>query len=308
MTTRDFIVSVPTERLRAALAEVDPRVEVIVWDMAHSAPYERVDIVVPPYLDGTRPLAMLRGMKTWLVQSQSIGFDGVEAALPAGVVYANAASVHEASTAELALALILAAQRGIDDFVRAAGEGRWAPAWHQSLADAHVLLVGYGGGGAAIEARLEPFEVTITRVARTERHDERGLVHPTSALGDLLATADVVVVGVPLSEQTEHLVDEGFLSRMRDGALVVNVSRGRVADTEAILRHARAGRLRFALDVTDPEPLPKGHELFTLNNVLISPHVGGATTAMTPRMALLLREQIERLVRCEAPRNVVLRT
>jgi len=302
------VVSVPNERLRAALGELDPSVEVIVWDMKHDAPREKIDIVVPPYLDGTKPLAKLRGLETWLVQSQSIGYNGVEGALPEGHVYANAASVHEASTAELALALVLASQRGLDDFVRAASEGRWAPAWHDSLADRRVLLVGYGGVGAAIASRLEPFEVTIQRVASRERVDERGRVHGPSALAELLPAADVVIVVVPLSDETEHLVNDDFLSRMHDGALLVNVARGQVADTEAILRHARSGRLRFALDVTDPEPLPASHELLTLTNVLISPHVGGATTAMLPRMARLLAAQIERMLAGESPANVVLRS
>jgi len=302
------VVSVPDQRLRAALGELDPRVEVVVWDMKDDAPHEKIDIVVPPYLEGTKPLAKLRGLETWLVQSQSIGYNGVEEALPEGHVYANAASVHEASTAELTLALILASQRGIDDFVRAASEGRWAPAWHASLADRSVLLVGYGGVGAAIESRLEPFEVTVLRVASRDRVDERGRVYGPAALAELLPTADVVVVVVPLNDETEHLVNDDFLSRMHDGALLVNVARGRVADTEAILRQARTGRLRFALDVTDPEPLPVSHELFTLSNVLISPHVGGATTAMLPRMARLLRTQIDRMLAGESPTNVVLRS
>ncbi len=120
--------------------------------------------------------------------------------------------------------------------------------------------------------------------------------------------ADIVVVGVPLTEGTAGLVDENFLASMRDGALLVNIARGPVADTDAILRHAESGRLRFALDVTDPEPLPDGHPLFALPNVLISPHVGGASTAMLPRMARLVREQAERMLRGDDPVNVVLRT
>jgi phosphoglycerate dehydrogenase-like enzyme len=123
-----------------------------------------------------------------------------------------------------------------------------------------------------------------------------------------LAEADVVVVSVPLNEETTRLVDDAFLSSMRHGALLVNVARGGVADTAAMLRHAAAKRLRLALDVTDPEPLPDGHPLFALPNVLITPHVGGATSAMLPRMARLLGEQIARMARGDEPRNVVIRT
>ena len=252
--------------------------------------------------------ARSRASRRRLVQSQSIGYDDVPDALPPGHVFANAACVHETSTAELTLALVLAAQRGIPDFVRAAAEGRWAPARHESLADRRVLLLGYGGVGRAIEARLAPFEVELVRVATRARDDAAGRIHAIDELPSLLPTADIVIVGVPLTDATTGLVDAAFLSALPDGALVVNIARGKVADTDAILAEASSGRLRFALDVTDPEPLPEGHPLFALPNVLISPHVGGASTAMMPRMARLVREQIERMLRGDEPLNVVLRS
>ena len=303
-----FYVSVPHAELAAALiaAGIPENVRVLEWDMTGPAPREHLDVVVPPYMSLVSSLRHLEGVSTRLIQSQSIGYDGVAEVLDEGRVFANAASVHEASTAELALALILASQRGIDDFVRAAQDGRWAPAWHQSLADRTVLLVGYGGVARALEDRLIPFEVDVVRVARSARRDERGEVFGVSSLADLLPRADVVVVAVPLSEETTRLVDAAFLAAMADHSLLVNIARGRVADTDAILAEARSGRLRFALDVTDPEPLPAGHPLFALANVLISPHVGGATSAMGPRMAKLLAEQVACLVRGDAPRNVVL--
>jgi phosphoglycerate dehydrogenase-like enzyme len=301
-----LLVSVPDAHLGAALGEMPEGVEIIEWDMSGPAPVNAIDIVVPPYMDTAKALAQLANVKTRLVQSQSVGYDGVEQLLPPGIIYANAATVHETSTAELTVALILASQRGIPDFVRAASEGRWAPSWHQSLADRNVLLVGYGGVGKAIEARLLPFEVTVTRVALTARSDERGEIHGFDSLHDLLPLADVVVVAVPLTERTTHLIDDSFLSRMHDDSLLVNIARGKVADTNALLAHASSGRLRLALDVTDPEPLPDGHPLFSLANVLISPHVGGATTAMLPRMAHLLNEQIDRMLRGDDPLNVVL--
>ncbi len=308
MSEPRLLVSIPNDDLRDALGRLGDTVELVTWDMKGPAPVDAIDIVVPPYMGMTDRLANLKDVNVRLVQSQSVGYDGVAAVLPAGMVFANAASVHETSTAELALALILASQRGIPDFVRAAREGRWARAWYPSLADRTVLLVGYGGVGRAVEERLAGFETTVLRVARTERTYEHGVVHGLASLPELLAQADVVVVCVPLSESTTHLVDDRFLSRMRDGCLLVNVSRGAVADTDALLSHAKDGRLRLALDVTDPEPLPGDHPLFALPNVLISPHVGGATSAMLPRMARLLEGQIERLRRGEQPLNVVLRT
>ncbi|TFB49940.1 2-hydroxyacid dehydrogenase [Cryobacterium tagatosivorans] len=308
MSSPRLRVSVPETKLREALGDLPDGVELLDWDLAGPPPAAAIDIVVTPYMGRSAGLARLAGVTTRLVQSQSIGYDEVERALPAGHVFANAATVHETSTAELALALILASQRGIPDFVRAAAEGRWAPAQHASLADRTVLLVGFGGVGRAIEARLLPFESTVVRVARTARSDQRGPIHGFESLPELLPQADIVVVGVPLDPSTRHLVDDGFLGRMRDGSLLVNIARGPVADTDALLAHAGSGRLRLALDVTDPEPLPPGHPLFALPNVLISPHVGGASTAMLPRMARLVRDQIDRMLRGEAPANVVLRT
>jgi phosphoglycerate dehydrogenase-like enzyme len=305
--TTPLLVSVPGKTIREAIGDIDG-VEFVQWDMSAPPPVSTIDIVIPPYMGATQKLGALADVTTRLVQSQSIGYDGVDEVLPPGNVFANAATVHETSTAELTLALILAAQRGIPDFVRAASEGRWAPARYASLADRSVLLLGYGGVGKAIEERLLPFDVNIVRVATRARADERGPIHAIDELPELLPKADIVVVGVPLNEGTTGLVDEDFLAKMKDGALLVNIARGLVADTAAIISSAESGRLRFALDVTDPEPLPDGHPLFALPNVLISPHVGGATTAMMPRMGRLAREQIERMLRGDEPLNVVLRT
>lgn len=308
MTAPHLLVTVPGETLRRAIGTPPESVDLELWDMDSPAPADHIDLVVPPYMGAADRLHALDGVSTRLVQSQSIGYDDVPGALPPGHVFANAASVHETSTAELTLALVLAAQRGIPDFVRAAAEGRWAPALHDSLADRRVLLLGYGGVGRAIEQRLIPFEVELVRVASRARDDEGGRIHGMDELPELLPTADIVIVGVPLTDATTGLVDDAFLSAVPDGALVVNIARGKVADTDAILDHATRGRLRFALDVTDPEPLPQGHPLFALPNVLVSPHVGGASTAMMPRMARLVRQQIERMLRGDEPLNVVLRT
>lgn len=306
MSPETLRVSLPEPDLRAALGDLPDGVEVIEWALDGPAPVPEIDLVVTPYMGAANRVAHLAGVRTRLVQSQSIGYDGIDTLLPAGHVFANAASVHETSTAELALALILASQRGIDDFVRAAGQGEWAPAQHASLADRTVLLLGYGGVGQAIESRLLAFETTVIRVARTIRTDERGAIYAFDSLPELLPQADIVVVGVPLTPHTTGMVDGAFLSLMPDGALLVNIARGPVADTDALLAHATSGRIRLALDVTDPEPLPAGHPLFALPNVIISPHVGGASSAMRPRMARLVRQQIERMLRGETPLNVVL--
>jgi phosphoglycerate dehydrogenase-like enzyme len=303
-----LVVSVPTDSLFESLASKIEGVEVLKWTLSDPAPRDTIDLVVLPYMSDLVVLKNLANVTTQLVQSQAIGYDGVEAVLPPGLVFANAAGVHETSTAELTMALILASQRGIADFVRDAAAGRWKRRLFNSLADRRVLIVGYGGLGTAIEQRLLPFEVSITRVASRERHDEHGIIYPVSSLPSLLPDFDIVVVCVPLTESTKGMIDDHFLSLMREGSLLVNVSRGLVADTDALVRHATSGRLRLALDVTDPEPLPDHHPLFALENVLISPHVGGASSAMFPRVRRMLEDQIHRLQNGDVPINVVLRS
>lgn len=301
-----LVVSVPTEQLAHDLEPLPDGVELLVWPMDAAAPRERIDLVVPPYMTVDRILPRLEGVSTRLVQSQSIGYEGVADHLPAGLAFANAATVHEASTAELAVALILAAQRRIPTFVRAQDEGRWATEFADSLADRRVLLLGYGGVGKAIAARLRPFEVELTAVARTAREEDGVTVHAIDALPGLLADAEILVVSLPGGDETRGIVDDAALSALPDGALVVNVGRGPLIDTAALVDHVGRGRLRTALDVTDPEPLPEGHPLWSLPGALIVPHVGGASTAMRPRIARLVRRQIDRMLADEPPLNVVI--
>ena len=216
---------------------------------------------------------------------------------------ANASGVHDDATAEHAVGLILAVLRGIPDAVR--GHGHWANLWGQrSLADSRVLVLGFGSIGRALAERLRPFRAVVTAVASRARDDDLvGEVHGVDELLPLLADQHVVVVLLPLSDATHGFVGDSVLAAMPDGALLVNVARGPVVSTDAVLRHA--GRLRFALDVTDPEPLPDGHPLWSAPDVLITPHVAGGTTAMLPRIAALVRDQLERLVAGRPLRNVV---
>ncbi|MEU9353711.1 2-hydroxyacid dehydrogenase [Streptomyces griseoloalbus] len=286
------------------------------WDGGEEFPADPADCVfyVVPYMKpagiGVRPLPLMRSVR--VVQTLSAGTDHVEPGLrhlPPGVRLCNARGVHEASTAELALALILASLRGIPDFVRAQDKGEWRGGFRPALADKNVLIVGYGSIGAAIEDRLVPFEPTrVARVARSARTTERGPVLPLTELPSLLPEADVVVLSTPLTETTRHLVDAGFLARMKDGALLVNVARGGVVDTKALLSELESGRVTAALDVTDPEPLPSEHPLWRAPGVLISPHVGGPTSAFLPRAQRLLVDQLRRFVNQEELRNVILVT
>lgn len=286
------------------------------WDGAEDFPADPADCVfyVVPYMKGPgigqRPLPEMSSVE--VVQTLSAGIDHVEPALgrlPSGVRLCNARGVHEASTAELTLTLILASLRGVPDFVRAQDKGEWRGGFRPALADKNVLIVGYGSIGAAIEDRLAPFELArVARVARSARTTARGPVHPLTDLPALLPQADVVVLSTPLTAATRHLADAGFLARMKDGALLVNVARGAVVDTKALLTELESGRLTAALDVTDPEPLPREHPLWHAPGVLISPHVGGPTSAFLPRAKRLLVDQLSRYVNREPLRNVILTT
>ena len=261
-----------------------------------------VEFYVPPYRFAdvdSEVMAQLPRLR--VVQTMTAGVDHVRAHLPKGVTLCNGRGIHDASTAELALALILASLRGIPEFVRAQTEAVWAPETRPALADKTVLIVGYGQIGAAIEARLTPFEVDVRRVARTAREG----IHSLDALPSLLPEADVVVLIVPGTASTHHLVDAKFLAQMKDGALLVNVARGPVVDTDALLAELTSGRLKAALDVTDPEPLPADHPLWSAPNCLISPHVGGDSSAMEPRAYRLIREQLTRFAQGEPLANVM---
>ena len=193
-----------------------------VWNQEGAS----IDIVVPPYMAAGSPLPWLEGIEVGLVQGQSIGYEGIAERLPAGVVFANATTVHEASTAELAVALTLTAQRGIDRFVRAQDAREWRPFQATGLADRRVMVLGYGGVGKAVAARLAPFEVDLVAVASTARDEDGVHVHAVDELPELLPGVDIVVVTLPGGEKTRHIVDDAFLSALPEGALVVNVGRG----------------------------------------------------------------------------------
>jgi len=256
-----------------------------------SANLSKVGFYVPVYMGPRDSLELIAQMPNLeVVQLLTVGVDAALEYVPEHVSLCNAVGVHDASTAELAVALVLASLRGIDDFARAMTHGEWIHDRRSSLVDRNVLIIGAGGVGQAIAHRLIPFGAEVTLVARSQRP---GVV-ASSELPSLLPEADIVVLAVPLNMHTSGLVDDSFLSRMREGSLLVNVARGGVVDTQALVRHAQQGRIRAALDVTDPEPLPPEHPLWRIPGVLISPHVGGNTSAFLPRARALVEQQISR--------------
>lgn len=289
----------------------DVDIAVVVWDggpLPADDVLDRVGMFVVPYTFEPWALDPLRrGLPALrVVQSLTAGVEHVAAAVPAGVALCNARGVHDASTAELAVGLTIAALRHVDDAVLARAEQRWAHARHRALADRRVLVVGWGSIGRAVGRRLAPFECEVVPVAGTARRDPDGtVVHGVDELPGLLPTADVVVLVVPLTEATHHLVDAAFLAALPDGAVVVNVARGAVVDTGALVAELATGRLRAAVDVTDPEPPPPGHPLWTVPGLLMTPHVGGNTSAFEPRARRLVADQVRRFAAGEPLENVV---
>jgi phosphoglycerate dehydrogenase-like enzyme len=235
-----------------------------------------------------------------VIQSLSAGVDWLLPKVPPGVVVCRAVGVHDGPVSEWVVAAILAMQRRLPEFVEFQRRGEWnrstvEPPAIDDLDGRTVLIVGHGSIGRALAARLAPFGARVVGVARRARDDTQ----PVSALPDLLPQADIVVNLLPLTPETEHFVDAAFLPRMKPGALFVNAGRGKTVDTEALLEALRAGRIRAALDVTDPEPLPADHPLWRAPNVLITPHIAGAVARWQERGYRFAGEQIRRLAAAE---------
>ncbi|VEI12634.1 NAD(P)-dependent oxidoreductase [Trueperella bialowiezensis] len=295
-------VSVPNPDFRAAVENYDGEVQIIDWDLKSPAPVEFIDLVLLPLVTDNPDLTTLHSVDARLVQASSIGFEHV---LPhiGSKPLANATTVHETSTSELTLALVLAQMRDVPRMVASQGRGEWDTFTAPGLADKKVLVIGWGGIGKAIGDRLRPFEVELYRSASYRREDADGIVYGPEDLPELLPQMDIVILIVPGQESTAKMVDDKFLSLMKDGALIVNMARGSVADTDALVAHA--DRLKVAFDVVDPEPLPAGHPLYSHPNVLFSAHMGGYSDAMWPRLRALIHRQIDALSAGREPENVV---
>jgi len=297
-------VWVPYPEFAVDVGSLGHEVDVFTGQRPPPASIDEVEFYVAPYSFTPAVLELAGEMPSLRVlQVLTAGYEHVLPYLPDGVTLCNARGVHDASTAELALALMLASLRGIPEFVRGQQHAQWLHADHPSLADKTVLIVGYGSIGAAIERRVLPFEARVVRVASKSRPADD--VHGVDELPQLLPAADVVVIIAPLTASTRGLVDANFLASMRDGALLVNVARGAIVDTDALVAELHKGRLLAALDVTEPEPLPADHPLWSAPGVLISPHVGGNTSAFLPRAQRLVHSQVAKFAAGQPVDNVV---
>lgn len=257
-----------------------------------------------------------------VVQSQFAGVDAFLSFVPQGATLCDAEGVHDIPVAEWIVTAILASLKYIPFYVRVQDTGDWKrriegetlylathpdaqpmtpPALADELAGKTVLIVGYGSIGRATEERLKPFDVKFLRIGRRRREG----VEPEDQLDDLLPQADIVILLVPLTDHTRGFIHSKRLAAMKHGALLVNAARGPVVDTDALVEALRAGRIHAALDVTDPEPLPAGHPLWSAPNLLITPHIAGSSPGMMDRVMRLIGDQCCRYLAGEPLAHVV---
>ena len=280
----------------------------VAWDPRDEPAGEVLgaQVWVPPYATTGSEDNMRRAFEALtelsVVQLMTAGVDPWPRFVPSGVALCSGRGVHGGSTAELAVALTLATLRGLPEYVEHQQRSDWSrSSRHESVIDRTVLMIGAGDIGQRVAAALSALGASVSMVGRTPRDGVLGLADVPARL----PATDIVVLAVPHTPDTEHLVDAPFLSALPDGALVVNVGRGALVDTDALLAEVSTGRLRAALDVTDPEPLPADHPLWTAPGVLITPHVGGGVDGWLGRAQRLIADQVERLHDGRPLRNVV---
>jgi phosphoglycerate dehydrogenase-like enzyme len=296
----DVSVLVPHQQGLEAFASV-PGVRVQTYDPSGELP-TGAQVLVPPFLSGADGVALVERLPdVRLVQLLSAGAETWVGRLPDDVLLSDCRGAHGGATAEWVVAALLGVYRHLSRFALAQADGRWDYHQTEELAGKKVLVVGAGDIAEHLVRRLAPFEVETTLVARTARPP----VHGIDEVRELLPHHDACVVVVPLTDQTRGLVDAGFLAAMPEGAVLVNAARGPVLDTDALLAELASGRLRAALDVTDPEPLPVGHPLWDVPGLLLTPHVGGSVPGGLRRAYAVAAEQVAFFARGEDPPNVV---
>jgi phosphoglycerate dehydrogenase-like enzyme len=253
-------------------------------------------------MTGTETLEPVKEMAS--LQILQVPNAGYEAAVPYvrdGVMLCNAQGVHNASTAELAVGMMIAMRRGFPYFLKKQSTGEWSHERKGSLNDSRIGIIGAGSIGQTLVSYLTPHEVEITTFSRSGSNGSRTM----SELDELIPTFDIIVLILPLNSESEHLFNARRLGLMKDGSLLINVARGRVVDTDALYQELKGGRISAAVDVTDPEPLPADHPLWGLENILITPHVGGDSQAFEKRGKRFIEGQLQRLAQGLEPLNII---
>ena len=248
-----------------------------------------ITFYVPPYMSGREGLLPSQKMgKLKTLQLLMAGYeDALEFAKP-GIQLCNAKGVHDASTAELAVGLAIAVRRGFQDFLRAQDREEWIHKRYSSLNDSNIAIIGFGSIGQTLAKYLEVYEVSITGYSRSGGNGAKKIPEFDSDISNF----DVIFLILPLNTESHHYFNTTRLSKMKDGALLINVARGPVIDTDALVKELYSKRIFAGLDVTDPEPLPKGHPLWSAPNCIIAPHVGGDSTAFESRGKKLVEQQL----------------
>ena len=261
-----------------------------------------ITFYVPTYMGGRPALELTKKMPNLkILQMPNAGYDDAMEYVRDGMTLCNGKSIHDDSTAELAVGLTIASLRGFPDFIRNQDKSDWVHVKNKSINDRKIGIIGFGSIGTTIAKMLSGFAVEIIPFTQSGRDN-------TIAITDLdkhLPTLDVVILILPLTKESKHLFDAKRLSLMKDGALLVNVARGPIVETNALVKELNSGRITAALDVTDPEPLPKDHPLWRAKGVLISPHVGGNTTAFESRARRLIESQLNLLAVGKPLNNVI---
>ena len=267
-----------------------------------NADLSEITFYVPTYMGGRPALELTKKMPNLkILQMPNAGYDDAMEYVRDGMTLCNGKSIHDDSTAELAVGLTIASLRGFPDFVRNQDKSEWVHVKNKSINDRKIGIIGFGSIGTTIAKMLSGFTVEIIPFTQSGRDN-------TIAITDLdkhLPTLDVVILILPLTKESKHLFDAKRLSLMKDGALLVNVARGPIVETDALVKALNSGRITAALDVTDPEPLPKDHPLWRAKGVLISPHVGGNTTAFESRARRLIESQLNLLAQGKALKNII---
>lgn len=263
---------------------------------------EKIQFYVPPYMVGPRALEPISSMSSLqVIQSPNAGVDDILKILPPGVTLCNAKGVHDASTSELAIGLAISARRGFPTFMANQSQGKWVHERHNALADSRVGIVGMGNIGSLIARQLEAFSVEVIGFSRSGKDGNKTM----SDFDQLLPTLDVVILILPLSNESHHLMNRSRINSMKPGATLVNMARGAIIETSALVDALNRGHITAGIDVTEPEPLPEEHPLWSAPNLIITPHVGGDSSAFNPRVRALIESQVERFATGQPLINVV---